>query len=163
FNGSLEYPSIYHGKPYMELDEAWHRITKGVRVIRLTREDLLEIGKQDTPSKVKFSEADGGGYMAALEVAHELHCLNVLRKYLHFDYYGKEDPFFTESEPKTYRKHLEHCIEILRQSLMCTAHNNMITFEWVRGFSTPYPDFNTRHICRDFEKIISWQNAHGVH
>lgn len=32
-----------------------------------------------------------------------------------------------------------------------------------RGFSTPYPDFNTRHKCRDFEKIIGWQNARGIH
>ena len=42
---------------------------------RLTREQLLMVGKEDTPSKVKFREEDGGGYMAALEVTHQLHCL----------------------------------------------------------------------------------------
>ena len=46
-----------------------------VSLVRLTQEELLKAGKQDTSSKVKFSEADGGGYMAFLEVAHELHCL----------------------------------------------------------------------------------------
>ncbi len=29
FNGSFEYPSIYRGEPTTELDEAWHRISKG--------------------------------------------------------------------------------------------------------------------------------------
>ncbi|KDR67289.1 hypothetical protein GALMADRAFT_34048, partial [Galerina marginata CBS 339.88] len=81
---------------------------------------------------------------------------NVLRKYVYFDHYSKNDTFFTESKPNTYRTHLEHCIENLRQSLMCTANNGMITYEWVRGFSSHYPDFNTRHRCRNFQKIIAW-------
>ena len=46
-----------------------------VKPTRLTREQLLMIGKKDTPSKVKFREEDGGGYMASLEVTHQLHCL----------------------------------------------------------------------------------------
>ncbi|KAF8877558.1 hypothetical protein CPB84DRAFT_1688693, partial [Gymnopilus junonius] len=162
FNGSFDFPSIYRGNPSPELDDAWFRISKGVSLTRLTREELLKMGKADTPSKVRFSEADGGGYMAALEVSHQLHCLNVLRKYVHFNYYRTVDPFFAESKPETYRRHLEHCIDNLRQALMCTADSGMITFEWVRGFSTPYPDFNTRHRCRNFEKMIGWQNANGV-
>ena len=31
-----------------------------------------------------------------------------------------------------------------------------------RGFSGPYPNFNTRHQCRNFEKIISWGMVNGV-
>lgn len=46
-----------------------------VKPTRLTREQLLMIGKEDTPSKVKFREEDGGGYMASVEVTHQLHCL----------------------------------------------------------------------------------------
>jgi hypothetical protein len=42
---------------------------------RLTREQILMIGKEDTPSKVKFREEDGGGYMASMEVTHQLDCL----------------------------------------------------------------------------------------
>jgi Mycotoxin biosynthesis protein UstYa len=33
------------------------------------------LGKKDTPSKVKLREEDGGGYIASLEVTHQLHCL----------------------------------------------------------------------------------------
>ena len=46
-----------------------------VKPIRLTKEQLLKVGKKDTPSKVKFLDEDGGGYMAALEVNHQVHCL----------------------------------------------------------------------------------------
>ena len=42
---------------------------------RLTLEQVKKIGKIDSPSKVKFREEDGGGYMASLEVTHQLHCL----------------------------------------------------------------------------------------
>ncbi|KAF9477270.1 hypothetical protein BDN70DRAFT_810980 [Pholiota conissans] len=162
FNGSFRFPSIYRGPPTPELDQAWVDISTGVRLGRLTRDQLLKLGKEDTPSKVKYLPEDGGGYMVALEATHQLHCLNTLRKYLYFDHYSKFDPFFTEAKPETYRTHLEHCLEILRQALMCSADTGMITFEWVRGFSGAYPDFNTKHQCRNFEKLIAWQNANGI-
>ncbi|PPQ72879.1 hypothetical protein CVT26_003500 [Gymnopilus dilepis] len=162
FNGSFDFPSIYRGDPTPQVDDAWFRISTGIRTTRLTLEQLRKIGKEDTLSKVKYQEADGGGYIAAVEFSHQLHCLNLLRKYVHFDYYGQSDPFFTESRPETYQRHLEHCIEALRQALMCSADTGMITFEWVRGFSMPYPDFNTKHRCRDFEKLVAWQTANGV-
>ena len=56
----------------------------------------------------------------------------MLRKYLYFDYYSQFDPFFTESKPETYRMHLAHCVDNLRQVLMCSADVGMITYEWVR-------------------------------
>jgi hypothetical protein len=46
-----------------------------VQPTRLTREQLLKVGREDTPSKVKLREEDGGGYMASLEFTHQLHCL----------------------------------------------------------------------------------------
>ena len=52
-----------------------YQLNPTVKPTRLTREQLLMIGKEDTPSKVKFREEDGGGYMASLEVTHQLHCL----------------------------------------------------------------------------------------
>ena len=95
-NGTFDFPSIYRGYPSPELDAAWRAITQegedcitslinicitgcqlnsGVLPTRLTREQLSMIGKGDTSSKVKFLEEDGGGYMASLEVTHQLHCL----------------------------------------------------------------------------------------
>ncbi|KAJ7092102.1 hypothetical protein C8R43DRAFT_908184, partial [Mycena crocata] len=36
----------------------------------------------------------------------------------------------------------DHCIEMLRQNSMCTADVGMITYEWVKNWSNPYPDFS---------------------
>ncbi|KDR76723.1 hypothetical protein GALMADRAFT_33089, partial [Galerina marginata CBS 339.88] len=157
FNGTLEYPSIYRGNPTPELDAAWQKISQDgkLKYTRLTLNQLQAIGKDDTPSKVRFREEDGGGYAAALEVSHQLHCLDLLRKYSYREYYEKFDKAFL-APPDFFRLHLDHCVEILRQNLMCSADGGMITFEWVRGMDIPYPDFNTRHQCRNFEKILAW-------
>lgn len=36
---------------------------------------LQKLGKSGQPSLVKFLDEDGGGYMATMEVSHQLHCL----------------------------------------------------------------------------------------
>lgn len=46
-----------------------------VPTTRITKEQLAMLGEPDTPSKVKYRPEEGGGYMAALEVTHQLHCL----------------------------------------------------------------------------------------
>ncbi|KDR73859.1 hypothetical protein GALMADRAFT_71587, partial [Galerina marginata CBS 339.88] len=167
FNGTFDYPSPYRGYPTPEIDAAWRRITQDCKLkpTRLTREQVLKIGKKDTPSKVKYLEEDGGGYMAALEVTHKLHCLDVLRKYTYREHYERFDPDFTLLTPEIFRTHLDsdHCVEILRQDLMCSADVGMITFEWVKGHSHPYPDFNTQHKCRNFEKILAWEIDNAVY
>ncbi|PPQ65051.1 hypothetical protein CVT26_015747 [Gymnopilus dilepis] len=163
FNGTFNFPSEFRGPPTPEIDAAWMRISQGVKPTRLTLEQVLKIGKFDTPSKVKFREEDGGGYMASMEVTHQLHCLNMLRKYTYKEYYQNFDPSFTHPKPDVFRTHLDHCVEILRQHLMCTADVGMITYEWVTGFSEPYPDFNVKHQCRNFEKILDWGYRHAIH
>jgi len=152
FNGTLNYPSVYRGYPTPEIDAAWRELDVGP--IRLTREQILMIGKEDTPSIVKYREEDGGGYMAILEFTHHLHCLNMLRKYTYHEHYGKF--FRTQSD-------LDHCVEMLRQNILCSADVGMITFEWVRGSIRPYPNFNTPHQCRNWEKIRDWGIQNAVH
>lgn len=98
----------------------------------------------------------------------------MLRKVTYKDYYESREKFFKQA-PEIVRTQIgersswyhihhhrlidelgDHCIEILRQKLMCIADAGVITYEWVHGFSDPYPDFNTLHKCRNFEKILTW-------
>lgn len=60
----------------------------------------------------------------------------------------------------TYRT--DHCIEMLRQVLMCNADVGLITFDWVAGFDVPFPNFSTPHKCRDFEKVYQWYEENMV-
>ena len=55
----------------------------------------------------------------------------------------------------------DHCIEILRQVLMCNADTGIITYEWVDGSHDPHPNFNTMHRCRNFDKLQSWNLGHS--
>lgn len=56
----------------------------------------------------------------------------------------------------------DHCIEILRQYLMCTADVTPITSKFVPFKSVPDVDFSTMHVCRDFEGILQWVQENTV-
>ena len=46
---------------------------------------------------------------------------------------------------------------------MCNANVGMITYQWVKDFSDPYPDLNTWHTCRNFDKLMEWDLSNGIH
>jgi hypothetical protein len=39
---------------------------------------------------------------------------------------------------------------------MCTADPAVVTFRWVKGVSTPYPNFHNGHMCANHENLLSW-------
>jgi hypothetical protein len=56
---------------------------------------------------------------------------------------------------------IAHCLDILRQQLMCTVDVGVLgQVWWNREEPTAYPDFNTKHKCRNFEDVRSWAEAH---
>ncbi|KAG1856641.1 hypothetical protein DFJ58DRAFT_784249 [Suillus subalutaceus] len=157
FNGTLDFPSIYRGSPSPEIDAAWNRIAHGLVPTRMSLEDILKAGEVDSPSKVRYPAEFGGGFMVTVEAYHQLHCLNLLRKASWPEYYVPTDP------PEVVRMHFDHCIEMIRQNIMCNADVTMITWDWVQEHKIPYPNFNTRHQCRNYEKILDWAVKHAVH
>ncbi|KAG2353077.1 hypothetical protein BDR07DRAFT_1434846 [Suillus spraguei] len=34
---------------------------------------------------------------------------------------------------------------------MCNADVTLLTWDWVQGHNIPYPNFNTRHQCRNYK------------
>lgn len=57
---------------------------------------------------------------------------------------------------------LEHCVEILRQTLMCHGDITLLTYNWVKGRQMPYPNFNTVHTCKKWDKLVEWKNTLDV-
>lgn len=54
-----------------------------------------------------------------------------------------------------------HCLDILRQQLMCTVDVAVLgQVWWNKQKPTAYPDFNTKHTCRNFEDVRSWAEKH---
>ncbi|KAJ8586434.1 hypothetical protein M405DRAFT_795536 [Rhizopogon salebrosus TDB-379] len=162
FNGTTDFPSIYRGPPSPEIDATWDRVSSNVGPMRMTLEDMQKAGEPASPSKVRYPDKVGGGFMVSLESAHVLHCLNLLRKVTWFEYYGPIEPSF-QNAPEIVRMHIDHCIETIRQNIMCNADVTMVTWNWVENHKHPYPNFNTRHQCRNFEKILDWAVDHAIH
>jgi Mycotoxin biosynthesis protein UstYa len=54
--------------------------------------------------------------------------------------------------------HLAHCLDILRQRLMCDTDIGVFGSYWVQNGThlRPFVDFNTKHVCRNFNPIRLW-------
>lgn len=60
----------------------------------------------------------------------------------------------------------DHCIDLLRQVLMCNSDIGLI-FYTDRGNRQPDARVSTTHTCRNFSAITEWVNKHdsaqGIH
>ena len=54
-----------------------------------------------------------------------------------------------------------HCLDVLRQQLMCTVDVGVLgQVWWDKEQPKAYPDFNTKHKCRKFDEIRRWAEKH---
>ncbi|KAG2148154.1 uncharacterized protein EDB93DRAFT_1084970, partial [Suillus bovinus] len=157
FNGTLGTPSIYRGSPSPEIDAVWERIALNARPIRMTAEQLLRMGEEPSAVLARYPDEYGGGYMATVEFIHQLHCLDMIRRVTWGD---RSSGHGVHETPKEFRTHLDHCIEMLRQIIMCRGDITMLTYDWVEGVKDPFPNFNVPHQCRNFDKILDWVDEH---
>lgn len=151
---------IYRLPPSPAVDAAWNRIATADGIYPLSEADILRIGKD--PSLAVSAPSHWGfppdkPKMAGIEAFHQLHCLNTLRRGLiiNYDYYWGHKVGF--SPPTVYARHLNHCVDMLRQHLMCHADLEPFTFNWRVGQKKPYADFEIRKTCVDFEAVVRWQ------
>ncbi|KAG1810707.1 uncharacterized protein BJ212DRAFT_1302413 [Suillus subaureus] len=137
FNGTLDFPSIYRGPPSPEIDAAWSRIAGDVLPTRMSLEEILKAGDVDSPSKVKYPTKFDGDFTEVPKL------------------YYTECIWF-QDKPEVVRMHLDR--------ISCAiADVTMITWDWVQGHDIPCPNINTRHQCRNYERILDWAVKHAVH
>ncbi|RFU34064.1 hypothetical protein B7463_g2296, partial [Scytalidium lignicola] len=143
--------SIFRELPSPEVDAAWAAITR-MGVTAVTKSDIVRAGKD--PAYVVKHPKDPDAYMVMINVNHQLHCLNSIRKAMHPDYYypdGVDSPL--------YHDHLYHCVHLILQVLTCNSDLDLVTFNWVEQIDTPQPDFSVNKVCRNFERLKSAQDA----
>jgi Mycotoxin biosynthesis protein UstYa len=99
------------------------------------------------------------GYFALSEGAHQLHCLHALWRDHHISEYPEAQET-RDKMPHIYELHIEHCVDMIRQQLMCKYDTGFITFRWIEGLDIPYPDFNTVHKCKNYDAIREWSATH---
>ncbi|KAF5870822.1 putative tat pathway signal sequence protein [Botrytis fragariae] len=163
FNGSLFTNTIYREDASPEVDEAWYNLGTKYKAIIIPPEDAPKAGI--SLDHFRVDEKDGGpGYPAIVEVMHQLHCLNLLRQGLYYnsEYYHNlgEGPF--KNEEYILKAHINHCLDTVRQSLMCSADTGAHPFLWAKSGDRVhlYPDFNRDHKCKNFDDIRQFAEKH---
>lgn len=101
------------------------------------------------------------GYLGLLEAAHYTHCLNDFRKHWYKDYFP-EIAAADEESSLLADLYFDHCINMLRQKVMCNADPGIMNFRWVRGVSEPYPDFYIDHQCQSYQGLLDWNEKRAV-
>jgi hypothetical protein len=168
----VEYKSVrYNITPVTEMteyvgygpkvDAAWNRVTYDVGDQSLTADEMTRLGLSLDSLKVKDPKTGDQVYRVGIQVFHQLHCLNLLRQDSYRDYYSHHGGDI-EVPADDLRGHLDHCIEILRTTLMCHGDIGVFPFRYYEGFEGHWPDFSTLHTCRNFEGIRDWAFEHAV-
>lgn len=152
---------IYRGPPSKEVDAAWEAISD-VGVVLISGEDVRKVGK-DTSQTVKAPTHWGYGddaYLAQLDGQHRIHCLNILRKWMHYDHYFK--PHLGDDPGIIQLSHRDHCLVLLLQTLTCQVSMDVITHNWMDTQGYPVPDFNMNRKCMNHDRIVEWQEKNRI-
>ncbi|QQK46176.1 tat pathway signal sequence protein [Penicillium digitatum] len=146
----LKSENEYNGKPNPSNDAAWTRLFKNAN-IRLKPHELEKTKR----TSVKLSDGSGDFY-GTLDVYHQLHCVRYIREYVHSEYYN------LKATPVSNMDHVDHCIDMLRQIVMCRGDIALTTYKWIPNYSLPWPDFGLAHECRNWERIDNWASKRAI-
>ncbi|OJJ50082.1 hypothetical protein ASPZODRAFT_58964 [Penicilliopsis zonata CBS 506.65] len=116
----------------------------------------------ETSEVVRLPPSLGGGYLAWAEVSHQLHCVNMLRKAIYAEYYRNRTRDLQQDRHLVYKHLVDHCVDLLRQVLLCNADTGIQLHHWVKRNPTPVPNGNTWHKCKDTESILAWTRDRQV-
>lgn len=61
-----------------------------------------------------------------------------------------------------YERHYEHCVDYMRQYIMCKFDTTIIPMNWVRTHQNPTPNGNTVHRCVNWDMLQEWLKDRAV-
>ncbi|KAK8164343.1 hypothetical protein IWX90DRAFT_256120 [Phyllosticta citrichinensis] len=182
--------SRFVGPPSEERDKAWNDLTSP-RYFALTDAEIDAIdGMRDSskgddphvypitglPHAAGLEDKEGKKY-AGVDVLHNLHCLNMLRKHVDDASFFQTDgtgggeathgkTHSHEIQPGFERVHIDHCINQIREALMCSADVTPVSLKATEWKTVEDGEEKTsilligeterRHTCRDFRALRSW-------
>ncbi|KAF1967880.1 hypothetical protein BU23DRAFT_374141, partial [Bimuria novae-zelandiae CBS 107.79] len=126
-------------------DAAWQDLYEGLEYLTIPSPlaSLLLNATSPHPHAPSLS-------LLGLDVIHQLHCLDALRKFMHLTAY----PNMMAMEK--WDVHRDHCLDSIWQSLMCSADVSAISFIWDEGRGFTLPDARVTHTCRRWEDVRKW-------
>lgn len=143
-------PNPYTFKPSHESNMAWEKLQK-VRGISLSPDEAKTMNVPLTGLR-----SNGHGRVASiLGVQHNLHCIRIIRQVLYPNYYY---PNSTMEERAALVGHAGHCLESLRQSVMCVPDLAPRSVLWEDEHKEDIkinPSVNGL-MCLRWESLVEW-------
>ncbi|KAL3417601.1 hypothetical protein PVAG01_10611 [Phlyctema vagabunda] len=141
----------YIGNPSPIIDKAWHDLLHA-QYTAITPAEAAQF----PASHIEPIWYNGDHSFMELSVFHNLHCLNEIRVALDK---GSEQK---HGSIHGGRVHLDHCVDQIRQALMCHADLTPVPMLPVKdSISDLYIGNGETHTCRDFDAIWSWVERRG--
>lgn len=100
---------------------------------------------------------------------------NLVRKslYFNYDHYKAIGKHAFENKGDVFQRHVSklfesslkgallmataHCLDAIRQVLMCNVDTAVLGQVWAnKDDPIAFPDFNTRHMCKNYEAVREW-------
>ncbi|KAK8137366.1 hypothetical protein PG984_005306 [Apiospora sp. TS-2023a] len=168
FDGTFLNATPYFDDPSPEVDERW--LALGTLGSSTSNPYVAHIQPAATaspstspptygvdPGYAKFRPSDGGGRRTGTTATTPR---------------GGGGPF---SNPEgILRRHVDHCLDILRQAVMCQPDTGVFGQYWVAATNgsgswsgedlgeRPFVDFHTTHRCKNFEELRDWVVGHQI-
>lgn len=170
-NGTLHLAgaSEFIGMPSPALDARWATLLSP-RYFLLSATEVAELDAQAGSARLEPlprwpREISTPGVYGGIEMMHSLHCVNSLRKALSPEYYARVPDeamgFMLPGEDANL--HLWHCIDHLRQAVLCQGDTTPVTLRPVlselsdgRRALTMLGETEREHSCRDGQGIVEW-------
>ncbi|KAL3704521.1 hypothetical protein TMatcc_008192 [Talaromyces marneffei ATCC 18224] len=109
-----------------EVDTAWREISYDVGDQWIPKSGLAKLGMPEYSLKVDHPVTGEEGYRVGMEVFHQLHCLNLLRKVTYKEYYEPLGGEFAAGR-EALQHHTSQC------SSFSASENNVILMELFRS------------------------------
>lgn len=110
----------------------------------------------------KEDEREEKKYIAVAVGTHQLHCLHYLWQDHHAAFFPNTTQRKQKEVPELYERHYEHCVDYIRQTIMCNFDTSLLSYDWVREHQTPTPNSNVMHRCVDWGVVQGWFRERAV-
>ncbi|EME77460.1 uncharacterized protein MYCFIDRAFT_85108 [Pseudocercospora fijiensis CIRAD86] len=159
--------SRWSAPPSKKVDGAWDELgvnDHGFIIPEATGREVFNLDRRQHLYLPKgyFVDKNQEGFPVILQATHDLHCLNELRKSLYFNYdYYRQFHNDTLVSPSFRIDHTNHCLDNLRERLMCTADVGVNPSVWIRKDDNAL-QFGREHKCHNYESVMQWLDSFGI-
>ncbi|KAI1813966.1 hypothetical protein GGS20DRAFT_598566 [Poronia punctata] len=158
----------WRGHNSSETDKAWREYGETASFIMIPKEEAAKAAiDPDRHAYIDRPDIGMVGYPVVPEAVHQMHCLDVLRQNL---YYNKAYTDATcrpgECVLPEYEDygiwHIDHCVEILRHRIACTADLGVVPYLWYKHTGRLTSENTRMHTCADYDAVKEFLEKNGV-